>query len=307
MKKEDAILMGPFAGELYWECGRFAAILPYMKFKKYKDRKIKYIIYTREERFDLYGNYASILVPLRIDGDYQGKRQPNCYRLNGLKDVEYQQIVDKFRTKYEERYNIIEHLYPVVAKGGYDKKTQYNNNQMMFKFAPRQANYDAVVEYLPKDKPLIVLAPRFRVGFQRNWKHWQKFYDMLYEDKNFNQDYNFIICGKHNEYVPDKHDRFLDMNKIQLNGGTSLVGILLVIMESAYFTFGSQSAIPNISLLYKVPVLEFGCQKTLHTKTYNIHGSEICFVDDRGYNIVPERIYGKFKKILNRKKGELKK
>jgi len=53
--------------------------------------------------------------------------------------------------------------------------------------------------------------------------------------------------------------------------------------------------------------LEFGCQKTLHTKTYNIHGSEICFVDDRGYNIVPERIYGKFKKILNRKKGELKK
>ena len=304
MKKEDAILMGPFVGELYWEAGRFAPMLPYFRFKKYKNRKVKYIIYTREERFDLYGKCASILVPLRIDGDYKGLKQPNCFRLNGLKAPHYEEVAKKFKAKYQQRYNIMEHVYPNVKKGAFDRKGQYNTNQMMFKFSPRQANYDAVVEYLPKDKPLVVLAPRFRIGFRRNWKHWQKFYDMLYEDKKFNEDYHFIICGKVGEYVPDEHDRFLDMNKIQLNGGTSLIGILLVIMESAYFTFGSQSAIPNISLLYKVPVLEFGCQKSLHTKTYNVHNSTIHFVDDRRYNIAPEKIYGKLKKILNRKKGE---
>jgi len=303
--KEDAILMGPFVGELYWEAGRFAPMLPHMRFKKYKKRNIKYIVYTREERFDLYGKYASIFVPLKIDGDYK-KRQPNCFRLNGFKVVEYQKIADKFKVKYIQKYNIIEHIYPNVKKGFFDKKFQYNKNQMLFKFAPRKNNYDLVDSFLPKEKPVVVLAPRFRVGFRRNWRHWQEFYDMLYEDKNLTDTYNFIICGKINEYVPDKHDRFLDMNKIQLNGSSSLIGILLVILENAFFTFGSQSAIPNISLLYKVPVLEFGCQKSLHTKTYNVHNSSIDFIEDCRYSIPANKIYRSFKKILNRKKGEVK-
>ena len=38
-KKQNAILMGPFVGELYWECGRFAPMLP--KFRKiYKSDKL---------------------------------------------------------------------------------------------------------------------------------------------------------------------------------------------------------------------------------------------------------------------------
>jgi len=305
MKKEDAVLMGPFVGELYWECGRFAPMLPYMKFKRYKKRRIKYIIYTREERFDLYGKYASILVPLRIAGDYEGKKQPNCFRLNGLKQLEYEEIAKKFKEKYQIRYNIMEHIYPNVKKGFFDRKFQYQKKDMLYKFAPRENNYNLVDAYLPKDKPIVILAPRFRVGFRRNWNHWQTFYNMLYEDKDLTEFYNFIICGKINEYIPDKHDRFLDMNKIKLNGNSSLVGILLVIMERSFFTFGSQSAIPNISLLYKVPVLEFGCQKSLHTKTYNVHNSPIVFIDDCKYSIAPEKIYKKFKNVLNRKKGEM--
>jgi len=306
MKKEDAVLMGPFVGELYWECGRFAPMLPFMRSKKYKKRNVKYIIYTREERFDLYGKFASILVPLRIDGDYVGKKQPNCFRLNGLNPEEYEEISKKFRKKYEVKYNIMEHIYPNVKKGFFDRKHQYDRQRMVFKFAPRENNYNLVDAYLPKDKPIVVISPRFRIGFRRNWIHWQSFYDMLYEDKDLNEFYNFIICGKVNEYVPDKYDRFLDMNKIKLNGSSSLVGILLVIMEKAFFTFGSQSAIPNISLLYKVPVLEFGCQKSLHTKTYNVHNTSIVFIDDCKYDIEPKKIYENFKKILNRKKGEIK-
>lgn len=303
--KEDAILMGPFVGELYWEAGRFAPMLPHMRFKKYKKRNIKYIIYTREERFDLYGKYASIFVPLKIDGDYK-KRQPNCFRLNGFKVADYQDITNRFKIKYGQRYNIIEHIYPNVKKGFFDKKFQYNKNQMLFKFAPRKNNYELVDSFLPKEKPLVILAPRFRVGFKRNWKYWQEFYDMLYEDTSLTDIYDFIICGKINEYVPDKYDRFLDMNKIQLNESSSLIGILLVILENAFFTFGSQSAIPNISLLYKVPVLEFGCQKSLHTKTYNVHNSSIDFIEDCRYSIPVNKIYRSFKKILNRKKGEVK-
>jgi len=304
MSKPDAILMGPFVGELYWEAGRFAPMLPWSKYKKYKDRDIKYIIYTREERFDLYGKNADILVPLRIEGDYDTK-QPNCFRLNGLKPDNYMKLVKKFKNSYLNRYNIIEHIYANVEKGQFDKKTQFRTKNMSFKFAPRQINYELVNNYLPKGKPLVVLASRYRVGFKRNWKSWPEFYDLIEKDEFLMSTYNFIICGKKGEYVPDSKNRFLDMNKIPLINGSSLVGLLLVIMENSFFTFGSQSAIPNISLLYKVEVLEFGCQKTLHTKTYNIHNSKITFVENRNYDIRASEIFKEFRGILKRKQGEI--
>ena len=305
MSKPDAVLMGPFVGELYWEAGRFAPMLPWMKKKKYRGRDIKYIVHTREERFDLYGTNADVLVPLRIEGDYDTK-QPNCFRLNGLKVVDYMRMVKRFKRNYMNRYNIIEHIYAKVEKGQFDKKFQFPVRNMIFNFAPRKKNYDLVESYLPTDKPLVVLAPRYRVGFKRNWVHWPKFYDLIYEDEFLMNTYNFIICGKEGEYVPDKKKRFLDMNDIKLQDGASLVGILLVIMQNAFFTFGSQSAIPNISLLYRVEVLEFGCQRSLHTKTYNIHKSPITFIDNRTYDIRPKEIFKEFRKILKRKRGEIK-
>jgi hypothetical protein len=73
-------------------------------------------------------------------------------------------------------------------------------------------------------------------------------------------------------------------------------------MKRAYFTFGSQSAIPNISLLFKVDVLEFGCQKKLHTKTYNITNTPITFIENRNYNLKPQVALKHLKKLLNAKK-----
>jgi len=279
MKK--AILMGPFVGELYWECGRFAPMLPYYKKKRYKGQDIKYIVLTREERFDLYGNHADILVPLRIEGDYT-RMSPNCFKLNGLKMRKYLEIADKFRSNYEDRFEILHHEYPNVTKGLYVNKNQYNRNRMMFSYKPRQENYNLVEEYLPNDnKPLVVLAPRFRRGFKRNWKRWQEFYNLLDKDSVLMNEFNFIICGKEGEYKPDVNKRFLDMNDIIIGKKSSLVGVLLVIMSKACFTFGSQSAIPNISLLYGVEVLEFGCQKSLHTRTYNVKNTPITFIENR--------------------------
>jgi hypothetical protein len=146
------------------------------------------------------------------------------------------------------------------------------------------------------------LAPRYRVGFRRNWKRWPEFYDILSRDKHLMNKFNFIICGKKGEYIPDKKDRFLDMNKIKVASGTSsLIGILLVILERACFTFGSQSAIPNLSLLYKTEVLEFGCQKSLHTRTYNIFNTPITFIENKKYNIELSVIFREFKALLKKK------
>ena len=304
--KQRAVLMGPFVGELYWEAGRFAPMLPHMIMNQYKGQDIKYIVLTRQERFDLYGKYVDILVPLRVNGDYE-QRRPECFRLIGLRPEKYKKIAEKFKAKYAKRYKIIKHIYPDVKKPAFTNKNQFHKNQMLHSFKPRQENYDLVNEYLPNDgKPLVVLAPRFREGFKRNWNKWDQFYDLLGKETALLNSFNFIVCGKKGEYKPDKKARFFDMNEIKLGDNSSLVGLLLVILEKAFFTFGSQSAIPNLSLLHKVDVLEFGCQKNLHTRTYNITKTPITFFDNKKYDIDPQFILNKFRKLLNSKKEKLR-
>lgn len=301
MTKKKAVLMGPFVGELYWEAGRFAPMLPRMVNKEYKGKGVKFIVLTREERFDLYGKFADILVPLRVPGDYEC-RQPNCFRLNGLRPPHYLDIVKDFYDKYNQRFHIVKHLYPDVRKGKFVNKNQFPQKKMHYVYRPRQENYDIVNSYLPKDKPLVILAPRYRNGFKRNWKYWPQFYDRLANEKQMMNDFNFIICGKEGEYIKDTKKRFLDLNDMKPGSTSSLVGLLLVVLENAFFTFGSQSAIPNMSLLYKVDVLEFGCQQALHTRTYNIHNSPIEFILNRGYDIPIKKIFPKLKNLLYNKR-----
>jgi len=303
--KQRAVLMGPFVGELYWEAGRFAPMLPHMITNQYKGQDIKYIVLTRQERFDLYGKFADILVPLRVNGDYDN-RKPECFRLIGLKNEKYQEIAKKFKDKYAERYKIIKHVYPDIRKPAFTNKNQFHRNQMSYIFKPRQENYDLVDQYLPKGKPIVVLAPRFRTGFRRNWTKWQEFYDLLVKQNDLLNSFNFVICGKKGEYVPDKRARFFDMNEIPVGEKSSLVGILLVILENAFFTFGSQSAIPNLSLLFKVDVLEFGCQKMLHTKTYNVTNTPITFIENKRYDIDPHVILKNLRTLLKAKKEKSK-
>lgn len=300
-KKKNAILFGPFVGELYWEAGRFAPLLSHMIYKTRKGQDITYIVLTREERFDLYGKHADILVPLKIENDYCDKRMPNCFRLNDFAEAQYHQLAKGFRKKYKERFKILEHIYPSVDKHMFLNKNQYRRDNMTFKFAPREDNYKLVDSYLPNDKPIVVIASRFRKGFKRNWPYWEEFYDLLSNNTKLMERYNFIICGKKDEYVPDAKRRFYDMTEIPLTDNSSLIGLLLVIMERAFFTVGSQSAIPNISLLYQKEVLEFGCQKTYHTRTYNVFQTPITFIENRKYDLPPETLIGKLGKLVNRK------
>jgi hypothetical protein len=230
---------------------------------------------------------------------------PECFRLIGFSKNNVDRLAQKLRSKYNGKYNILKHIYPDVRKGYFVNKNQFSRKNMLFKFCPRDANYTLINNFLPKNgKKNVVLAPRFRKGFKRNWKRWTEFYDLIANDKKLLDNFNFIICGKKGEYIPDEKNRFLDMTNIPLTENSSLVGLLLVILENSVFTFGSQSAIPNISLLYGVEVLEFGCQKRLHTITYNIKNTPITFIENRKYNIDPKYIFKKFKGKLLQKIGD---
>jgi hypothetical protein len=313
--KDDAILLGPFIGEFYWCAGRFAPLLPFMR-KSYSKigKKVKFIVLTREERFDLYGRFADILVPLKIDGDY-GKYVPNCYKLNDFPDADYQRIASDFKKKYEERFNILDHLYPRIDGKHFMNKNQFQINRMIFSYAPRQENYDLVDSYLPKDKPVVLLSPRYRNNNldppsikRRNWPHWQELYSKIRSNNFLMDNFNFVICGKPGEYIPDSENKFFDINKIQITRDSSLSGLLLVVLKRTCFTCASQSAIPNLSLLFKVEVLEWGHQKTLHTIVYNYNRTKITFLDDPKYNLPVKVIYQNLLSILEKKikTGEIK-
>lgn len=300
--KPRAILFGPFVGEMYWEAVRFAPMIPYMKKNtKPKHKDIKYIVLTREDRFDLYGKHVDILVPLRIPGDYI-KLRPDCFRLWALKGEVYNKIIDSFVKKYEKRFLIVQQIRPKLAKNQFGNKNQFSRDRMIFDYKPRKENYKLIDENIPNNKPIVILAPRFRKGFKRNWGKWPEFYDLLYQNKELMDNFTFVICGKKEDYKGDEGNRFYDITNIQIGNGSSLIGLLLVLLTRAVFTFGSQSAIPNLSLLHGVEALEFGCQRSLHIRYYNIKKTPVTFIEDKKYNVEPKVMMKHLENLLKKKR-----
>ncbi len=80
--KLNAYLAGPFVGELIWEFFRFA---PYIIHLKKAIPKTKIIVFTRSSRFDLYGQYVDILVPLNIPDNLPKKQ--TCFTIEGSTSI----------------------------------------------------------------------------------------------------------------------------------------------------------------------------------------------------------------------------
>jgi len=295
---EKALLAGPFIGELGWHILRFAPYVIWQKQNHYKDSKL--IVLCREDSFDLYGTHADILVPMRIEGDCT-KYTGDCFRLIHYPESEYHSLAKKFKQKYKTRFSISAQLYPKIDKRNFYQKNQYPQNQLLPDFRPRQQNFDLISQYIPKNKPWVVISPRFRKGYKRNWKHWLELYDMI-ESSGLMNRFEFILIGKAPEYTPDPKKRFFDINQIPIGDESSLIGLTIAIVKQSILTVGSQSAIPNLSLQLKTEVLEWGNQRTLHTKTYNYTNTKITFLDDMNFDIPPKRVFDQMKNILNTKK-----
>jgi len=277
--------VGPFVGELYWEYFRFA---PYV-FKK-NPKNYPLVVLTRPDRYDIYGERAIEFSPLTIKGD-SIKRFGECFRMMGLTGDDYLRISTAFRKEMEKKYRIIDHIIPPIAKPDYLNKDYFPIKDRLFEYIPRDKNVDIIDNFL-KDvtKPIVIIAPRYRKNFKRNWPYWQQFYDKIYDTK-WNEKFEFIICGKEHEYVPDDKFRFKDLSFIKEQDGMSLFGLLLEIMKRSELTVGSQSAIPNISLMNKVPVIQWGNQRKLHTVTYNIHKTPVRFFDSPNFDIDINKVF----------------
>lgn len=286
-------------GELFWEFFRFAPHVFYKKAVEYKDEKPKLIVLTRPDRFDIYGKYADIFLPLQIIGDNAQYIQ-NSFRLDNFPMDQYEQFGEMIKKSFKNTYEILEIIKPDISKAKFSDKQQFDSNKMLYDFNPRSQNIIEVDQYLNRKSKVITLAPRFRSNMKRNWAYWAEFYDMI-QASDLPSKYDFVICGKHPDYIPDSKDRFLDINKMNIGGGVSLFGVLMDVIRRSILTVGSQSAIPNISLLYGVEALEWGHQRHLHTVEYNIKNTKVTYLDDPDYTISPEIVFNKMCGILGGK------
>lgn len=133
--KKSAYLFGPFVGELSWEFFRFA---PFAIQIKKEQPNTPIVVLTRQSRFDLYGKYADILIPLRIPNDVNLTRE--CFRLESLLVKDYNRIARKFRSQYRKRFEILEHYYPDIQGWRYKLNWQFPRRKMNYKFKPRYKN-----------------------------------------------------------------------------------------------------------------------------------------------------------------------
>jgi len=298
--KEKAIL-ALHVGELGWEILRFA---PHVLYLKNRHPECKLIICTRQDRFDLYGNKAHILEPLLIDGDGD-KYKGDCFRLSRFPEEQYQILCNKFKNKYSDEYDIIKTVFPKVDKINFQKKDQFNHNKMIYEFEPRPENYDLVNTWIHDDNPIVVIAPRYREKFARNWPYWKDLYELIYNDLALINTTTFVLCGKSPEYIPDPFNRFFDINGFPLDENTSLIGITIAILKRAILTVGSQSGIPNLSNLVGTPTFQWGHEQWQHQKTYNVKNTPTTFIkvgdNKSNYSALKAKtVYKEIKRLLKK-------
>jgi hypothetical protein len=222
VKKPRITLVGPFIGELFWELFRFA---PYIiSLKKEKPAKL-IAVFTRPERFDLYGRYANFLIPLRIKED--SIKNQDCFRLIDFRKELYYSMVMLFQDKYRKEYVIEDHFYPDVG-WRYNLKWQFPRDKMDYDFKPRKEN-DDIVEEIVRDLEKIVLIDKL------DTRNIDFLHSKGYTSINIKTIPNFCI-PKHNDI--------------------SFIGCIIELMKRCEFVISNTTTIlGRLSLLLKKPLI----------------------------------------------------
>lgn len=216
-KKEKAYLFGPFIGELDWECYRFA---PYAIHLKKRNPDVKLIVFTRPERFDLYGKYVDIFVPMNLKNEkiYTQKG----FNLIGFDPKAYVSTMRFFRKKYIHRFEIIGGFFPDIDGWRYKVKWQFPRDLMDYDFKPRNKNESIVDDYTYDSSSYVVS-------------------DIV----DYVHGYECMDVAEFRSYCRKNND-----NK------SSFIGSLICLIREAEFVVSNlNSFVGKLSLLLKIPVI----------------------------------------------------
>lgn len=220
-----AYLFGPFIGELSWEMLRFA---PYAIYLKKENPEIKIIVLTRHERFDLYGQYSNILIPLNLEEDEQ-----ECFKMKNFSLNRYHKIIDNFRFEYEKRFEIVDHFYPNIFLHRSKLKWQFPRLKMNYDFKPRNENKN-IIENIQTE-------------------------NIIFDDTWLDLTSSGIVTSMliDNKYVYTSISKIKNQLKESIDGlNTTYIGCIIEILKRSEMIIGSsQSVYSQLTLLLGIPLI----------------------------------------------------
>ena len=242
--KEKAYLFGPFIGSAFWEFFRFA---PYTIYLKKKNPDVKIIILTRPSRFDFYGKYSDILIPLKIEDN---KSTQDCFKSSDISISNYNKLKESFNKSYKERFEIIDHFCPDISHFRYKVKWQFPRQYMNYDFNPRQKNIDIINNIDSTASVLIDLSWLNDNDLKKtllnelnedniNYLDYEEFLKYIPEDLNDNEYSHYgclisliknmsLVIGNIKESIPTKLSLLLKTSVITINESLSLDSISLI-------------------------------------------------------------------------------
>ena len=216
--RNGAFLVGPFIGELSWEYFQFAPYIIYLK-KEHPDKKV--IVFTRPSRFDLYGVYADILVPLKLPN--WTKNHQRAFTIDSFDKEEYEFLAETYRKQYRSRFKIIEHIYPDISMFYYKLTWQFSRPLMDYDFKPRKHNGLIVDKYLCS-------------------------YDILLDSKE--------SCSYSNKHIKNIKDLAVEYEKMKDDTHSSTFGCIIESIKVCRYVISNISSnIGRMALLLKTPVI----------------------------------------------------
>lgn len=187
--KESAYLIGPFIGEFRWEYYYFA---PYIIRLMKEDPERKFIVFTRRPRFDLYGAYADIFVPLKMINDKP--EYGNRFKMNGFDMNRFNMLLKSYVGKYKKRYKIIDKVYPDISRFSYKVKWQFPRSEMDYDFQPRKQNRP-LVERFVKSNQVFVDQSKYVLPIKLGHYDTKHSTDLQSQITNFVDDIQISVIG----------------------------------------------------------------------------------------------------------------
>jgi len=265
-----ANLFGPFVGSMSWEVYNFA---PYAIHLKKENPATQLIVYTRPDRFDLYGSYADTLIPLRIKND--NKSYHNKFSLKGLNQNNYDKMIRMVNRKYKPYRDIENHFYPNIPGNNYEVRWQFPRDKMDYNFKPRQSNETFLNKLIGDDKVIFIDLSGFYLE--------ESFYFLTKLDKLLDKKTCFVC------YNPDNVDcellfssrKIINLHKYNHNENTSILGCSIIAIKKAVMTVAiNLSEISHLSLLLNKKLYLCRDYDPEFVKLINPKNTEIDLVDD---------------------------
>jgi hypothetical protein len=176
------------------------------------------IVLTRKERFDLYGKWADILIPLNISEDAGVK---NGFGIENFDHVSYEEITKIFNLKYKNKFDIKDHFVPDIGWRA-RIKWQLPRDLMKYDYSPRKNNGE-------------ILDASF-VDFR----------NLVLSDEYFNSDYNVVTI-----------DEFRDRIKTSVdNVSSTYIGCLIEFIKKCLFVVCEyKTTLFRLCILLGVPTI----------------------------------------------------